>query len=175
MGFTQVYTGDGKGKTTAALGLLLRAVGSGMSVYLGQFFKSESQSELVALKKLSKCLNKNQLLTFKLYGSEINISNKVERRDIESAISGYNDIKYALFSGTYDMVIADEINVVINLGIIDENEILDLIDKNKGTEFVLTGRCAKKSIIEKANLVSEVKKVKHYCDLGLIPRIGIEK
>lgn len=174
MGFTHVYTGDGKGKTTASMGLLLRAIGSGMSVYLGQFFKNESQSEVKILKKIQKNLDRDQILTCKQYGEPRSISENMDGRDIIAALRGFEDIKKALFSGLYDMVIADEINIVINLGIIEESEILKVINENKETEFVLTGRCAKKSIIDSANLVSEIKKIKHYHDEGLIPRVGIE-
>jgi cob(I)alamin adenosyltransferase len=168
MGLTHVYTGDGKGKTTASYGLLLRALGSGMSVYLGQFFKNADQSELRLLNELKKHLDKNQILTitqFETYSKDTVIA----------CLKGFEEIKKALFSGLYDMVIADEINVVINLGIIEEEEILEVIEENKEVEFILTGRCAKESIVKKANLVSDIKKVKHYHDEGVIPRIGIEK
>jgi cob(I)alamin adenosyltransferase len=175
LGFTHVYTGDGKGKTTAAIGLLLRALGSGMSVYFGQFFKSGKQSEINTLNKLKKILNQNQVLTVKQFGSRKFYDDKLDHRDILEAIEGFEDIKKALYSGLYDVVIADELNVVIHLGIIDEAQILEVIEKNIGSEFILTGRCAKKSVIEKANLVSEIIKIKHYCDDGLIPRLGIEK
>lgn len=175
MGFTHIYTGDGKGKTTASIGLLLRALGSGMSVYMGQFFKNDDQSEIITLNKLKKSLDRDQILTLKQYGEPKKIGENMEGRDIIAALRGFEDIKKALFSGLYDMVIADEINVVINLGIIEESEILKVIEENKETEFILTGRCAKESVIEKANLVSDIKKVKHYHDEGLIPRFGIEK
>lgn len=175
MGFTQVYTGDGKGKTTASIGLLLRALGSGMSVYFGQFFKSGYESEINTLHKLESILSENQLLTVKQFGSKKHPHDTLEHSDIEDAIEGYRDIEHALFSGLYDLVIADEINVVVNLGIIPEEEILSLIERNKKTEFILTGRCAKQSVIDKANLVSEIKKIKHYCDDGLMPRLGIER
>lgn len=174
MGFTHVYTGDGKGKTTASMGLLLRALGSGMSVYLGQFFKNESQSEIKSLHNLKKTLDRDQILTYKQYGEAKNLGENMDGRDIIAALRGFEDIKKALFSGLYDMVIADEINVAINLGIVDEKEVIKIINENKETEFVLTGRCAKDSIIKCANLVSEIKKVKHYYDEGLIPRTGIE-
>ncbi len=174
MGFTHVYTGDGKGKTTASMGLLLRALGSGMSVYLGQFFKNDSQSELKSLENLKQTLERDQILTFKQYGEPRSIGENMDGRDIIAALRGFEDIKKALFSGLYDLVIADEINVVINLGIVDESEVIKIIDENKETEFVLTGRCAKDSIIECANLVSDIRKVKHYHDEGLIPRKGIE-
>jgi len=174
LGFTHVYTGDGKGKTTAAIGLLLRALGSGMSVYFCQFFKNGDQSEVVILNKLKKMLNQNQVLTIKQFGGKKIVPEELDHSDILDSLNGYEDIKHALFSGLYDVVIADEINVVINLGIIEENDILNVIEQNKETEFILTGRCAKQSIIERANLVSEIKKIKHYCDDGLIPRLGIE-
>lgn len=175
MGFTHVYTGDGKGKTTAAIGLLLRALGSGMSVYYGQFFKNGVQSEINILNKLKEVLNEDQILTVKQFGSKEALVEKLDSRDIIEALEGFEDVKHALFSGLYDVVIADEINVVINLGIIPEDKILEVIEQNTGSEFILTGRCAKKSVIDSANLVSDIKKVKHYCDDGLIPRLGIEK
>lgn len=175
MGFTHVYTGDGKGKTTASIGLLLRALGSGMSVYFGQFFKSGYESEINTLHKLESILGENQLLTVKQFGSKKSPHDPLDSSDIVEAIKGYRDIEHALFSGLYDVVIADEINILINLGIVPEEDVVSLIERNKTTEFILTGRCAKQSIIDKANLVSEIKKVKHYCDDGLIPRLGIEK
>ena len=174
MGFTHVYTGDGKGKTSAAIGLLVRALGSGMSVYFGQFFKNGSDSEINILNKLKKILNLDQLLTVKEYGYSNQENDNLNSIDIRNTINGFEDIKNALFSGLYDVVIADEINIVINLGILTEEQVIDVIDRNTGPEFILTGRCAKESIIKKANLVSEIKKIKHYCEEGLIPRKGIE-
>lgn len=174
MGFTHVYTGDGKGKTTASIGLLLRALGAGMSVYFCQFFKNSSQSEIHILHKLKKILNQNQILTIKQFGDNKVASKPLDHSDILDVLRGYEDIKHALSSGLYDVVIADEINVVINLGIIKEHDIVKVIIDNKKAEFILTGRCAKQSIIDQANLVSEIKKIKHYCDDGLIPRLGIE-
>ena len=174
MGFTQVYTGDGKGKTTASMGLLLRAIGSGMSVYLGQFLKTSEHSDIIALKKLKKILEPSQTLTIKHFGMPESTLNMGER-DIVNILEGYEDIKKALYSGFYDMVIADEINLVINLGIIDELDVIKVMNNNKECEFVLTGRCASNLIMENANLVSEIKKIKHYHDQGLIPRFGIEK
>lgn len=174
MGFTHVYTGDGKGKTTAAIGLLLRALGSGMSVYFCQFFKSGTQSEINTLNKLKKILNQNQILTVKQFGNNKRAVDKLDSSDIREALEGFEDIKHALYSRLYDVVIADEINVVVNLGIIEESQLLEVIDRNIDAEFILTGRCAKKSVIQKANLVSEIKKIKHYCDNGFVPRIGIE-
>ncbi|OQY38893.1 MAG: hypothetical protein B6229_04910 [Spirochaetaceae bacterium 4572_7] len=175
MGFTHVYTGDGKGKTTAAIGLIIRAIGSGMSVYLGQFFKDNDQSEVIALEKLKVTLDRDQMLTIKQFGTAKGLNKTIEGGDILAAIRGFEDIRKALKSGLYDMVVADEINVIVNLGIIDEIDILKVMDKNKEAEFVLTGRCATPAIIDKANLVSEIKKIKHYRDEGLVPRIGIEK
>jgi len=175
MGFTHVYTGDGKGKTTAAMGLILRAIGSGMSVYLGQFFKDSNQGEVLALEKLRVTLDKDQMLTIKQFGTVKGLNKKIEGGDILAAIKGFEDIRKALKSGLYDMVVADEINVIVNLGILDEIDVLNVIDENKEVEFILTGRCATPAIIDKANLVSEIKKVKHYHDEGLVPRIGIEK
>jgi len=174
VGFTHIYTGDGKGKSTASIGILIRALGAGMSVYLGQFFKDECQNDINFLLKVKSVLESNQLLTVKQFDIGKKSLDSLDQSSIVAVIEGFEDLKKALKSGLYDLVIADEINILINLGIISEEEVIKVIEDNKKTEFVLTGRCAKQSVINKANLVSEIVKIKHYCDDGIIPRCGFE-
>ncbi|MBF9014806.1 MULTISPECIES: cob(I)yrinic acid a,c-diamide adenosyltransferase [unclassified Oceanispirochaeta] len=174
--YVQVYTGDGKGKTTASLGLTLRALGAGYSVFFGQFLKNGDYSEIKMLRKMKTVLEEGQILELEQYGEPRFIKQKPRQEDIESALKGWESIKKALHSGIYDLVIAEEINVALHLGMIPLEEVLEEI-KNKecSVEFVLTGRYAHDDICEAADLVSEIQEVKHYYQAGVTARVGIEK
>ncbi|MDD2751581.1 MAG: cob(I)yrinic acid a,c-diamide adenosyltransferase [Candidatus Omnitrophica bacterium] len=163
----QVYTGNGKGKTTAALGLALRAAGAGLKVYIAQFAKGRKCSELAALKKFKN-------IKAEQFGS-CRFIRKINQRDKDLAKKGLGKVKAALKSKKFSLVILDEINVSLNLGLLQLKDVLQLIQKTPGsTELILTGRNACAEIIELADLVSEIKDVKHYFQKGVAARKGIE-
>jgi cob(I)alamin adenosyltransferase len=169
-GYVHVYTGDGKGKTTAALGLALRAVGAGLKVYIAQFIKKGDYSEINALKQLSDDV------TLEQFGCGRFTKGKACDEDIAAARKGLARIKEIVSAGEYELVILDEANVAVTHGLLTEQELLDIIDlKPEHMELVITGRNATAGIVEKADLVSEVKAIKHYFQNGVKARIGIEK
>lgn len=171
LGQFQIYTGNGKGKTTAALGLALRASGAGLRVYFCQFMKDADYSEIKSLKLLPG-------ITVEQFGSGLGllISREAENPDLECARTGYEKLKAALTCGEYDVVIADEINCARTCGLLTEAQLLSLAEmRPEGTELVFTGRGACESIIDKADLVTEMRPIKHYFDTKKLPaRAGIE-
>jgi len=163
-----VYTGNGKGKTTAALGLALRATGAGLKVYIGQFIKNGDYCEVKALRKI-KGIKTEQ------FGRGCFIRKSPSKTDIELAKKGFGRIKKIIEGNTYDVVILDEINVAIKVGLLNLKDLLELLKKApKKIELILTGRYAHPKIIKAADLVSEIKEVKHYYRKGIKSRIGIE-
>ena len=167
-GKVHIYTGPGKGKTTAGLGMAVRAAGAGMKVSIHQFIKGRVSSEVRALKnianiKISQC------------GRECFIKNKPDSKDIDCAQKGLVRARQDIMSGKYDLVILDEANVAVDLGLIDAKDMLDII-KNKPcpVELVLTGRGAGKALVKCAHYVTHLRKIKHPFDKGLIARKGIE-
>jgi cob(I)alamin adenosyltransferase len=168
-GYVQIYTGDGKGKTTAAFGLALRAAGTGLRVFIAQFAKSIRYSEVEALERF------DDQITIKQYGRRCFIQGKPEQADIDAARKGYEESREALISGEYDLVILDEANIAVHFSLFSEQDLLDLIDaKPEKVELVITGRRAPKSLIERADLVTEMKEIKHYYTDGVEGRKGIE-
>ena len=169
----QVYTGNGKGKTTAALGLTLRAVGRGMRVYIGQFMKGSEYGELEGVKMLGDRVHLEQ------FGSPhcIPLRDEPKPADIALAEDGLDRSRKALLSGEYTVVILDEICVAQHFGLIKEKDLLDLVDSRpKDVELICTGRYASKALIDRADLVSEVIDVKHpYDTIKLSARDGIER
>lgn len=169
-GYIQVYTGNGKGKTTAALGLALRAAGAGLKVYIMQFIKKRRCSEHKALERF------NDLITIKQSGTGFLRGSRRTRREIEAAHRGLKEVEEAIQSRRYDLVILDEINVATHYGLIDVDELLKILDsKPPQVEVILTGRYADLRVIERADLVTEMKKIKHYRDAGVKARCGIER
>jgi len=165
----QVYTGNGKGKTTASLGLALRAAGAGLKVYIGQFLKSGCYSEVKAIKAIKN-------ITLEQFGRDSFLVKGPTKLDIELALSGWSKVKEIILEEKFDVVILDEINVALDLKLLSLTEVLDLI-KNipKKTELILTGRNASPQLIRAADLVSEIKNRKHYYSKGLKARKGIEE
>ena len=169
-GMVHVYTGNGKGKTTAALGLALRALGWGLKVYMIQFMKGDPKyGELQAAKNLPD-------FVIRQYGRPDFVDRKnPSQEDLRLAQEGLAHAQEIVAMGRYDLVILDEINVALNFKLIDLQEVLRLIDgKPQETELVLTGRYAPQQIVQAADLVTEMREVKHYFQLGRKPRNGIE-
>ena len=171
-GRVQVYTGNGKGKTTAALGLALRFACSGRRVYIGQFMKGSDYSEL--------CLPAHfpGLITMEQYGTPRLLcqGEAPGDEDLARAKKGLHLLREAVSGGSYGLVIADELNVTVHLGLLSVTEALEVIrDRACGVELVLTGRYAPKEIIDAADLVTEMTEVKHYyATERLKARKGIE-
>lgn len=170
MGLVQVYTGNGKGKTTAALGLALRAAGSGLRTYIGQFLKSRPYGELESIRLLAR------YVTVEQYGLSgwVHVGG-VTPEQRAAAQEGLAKLRQALLSGEYDLVVADEINIALDFGVLTEREVMDLINsKPPGVDLVLTGRRAAASIVERADLVTEMQEVRHPYRRGIPARAGIE-
>lgn len=168
-GYIQVYTGDGKGKTTAALGLALRAAGGGLKVFIAQFIKKRRCSEHAVLERLK------DLITLRQYGEGFILKRKANRADIRAAQCGLDAVKEAIGSRKYDVVILDEANVAVNCGLISVKDLLELLAaKPEKVELIITGRHANPEIIRMADLVTEMKEVKHYGKKGVQARVGIE-
>jgi cob(I)alamin adenosyltransferase len=168
-GYIQIYTGNGKGKTTAALGLALRAAGAGLKVFIAQFVKQRRCSEHKALERFS------DLVTFKRYGKGFFMKRKPGKADFEAAEKGFEEARNIILSRQYDVVILDEINIAVKYGLIRIDELLDVMAKKPAAvELVITGRYAESSVIDKADLVTEMKAIKHYSGQGVKARKGIE-
>jgi cob(I)alamin adenosyltransferase len=164
----QVYTGNGKGKTTAALGLALRAAGAGLKVYIGQFAKGRACSEHKALRGIKN-------IKLERFGSGCFLRTKPREIDRKLAGRGMQRVKQIIGCGDYQVIILDEINIVLRLKLVDLKEFLDLVRQlSKKTELVLTGRYAPASLIKEADLVSHIREVKHYYRRGIKARKGIE-
>ena len=169
-GYVQIYTGSGKGKTTAAIGLAIRAVGAGLKVYFGQFIKKGNYSEIKLLKK------RFPEVTIRQFGCGNFIRGKLLPKDIRAAKQGLSECQEAMLSGHYDIVIADELNAAVSAGLLDVEKILHLIDeKPDNVELIITGRRAHRKLVDRADLVTEMKDIKHYFEQGIHARKGIEK
>ena len=168
-GYVQVYTGDGKGKTTAALGLSLRAAGAKLKVFIAQFVKGMEYSELEAIKRY------DDFITLKQYGRDSFIHGDPKMEDFDTARKGFNELQDAILSGEYSLVVIDEANIAIYYKLFSVEDLISLIDKKPGhVEIVITGRKADPKIIERADLVTEMKEIKHYYNNGVKARKGIE-
>ena len=168
-GYIQVYTGDGKGKTTAAIGLAIRAAGACLTVFIGQFIKGMDYAELEALKRFE------DFITIKQYGSGCFIRGEPTAEDIEFARQGLREMKEIVASGKYDVVILDEANVAHYFKLFTTDDLLSVIDvKPVHVELVFTGRKAPQELIDRADLVTEMQEIKHYYERGVQARSGIE-
>jgi len=173
LGLIQVYTGTGKGKTTAAIGAGIRAVGQGLRVHMIQFLKGGDNfppyGEVRALEQIPQ-------FTLEQYGPDHFVNpHAISDDDREIVRRGLQRAREILHSGNYDIVILDEINVVLQFGIVELETVLDLLDKRaNGTEVILTGRGASKGLINHADLVSQIQEIKHPFTKGIKARMGIE-
>lgn len=171
-GYVQVYTGNGKGKTTAALGLTLRAAGRGLKTYIGQFMKGQRYGELEAVAKL------HPLVEIEQYGKDtfVHVQDPPNNEDVEMAESALERARRAMCSGDYDIVIFDEVITSLFFHLVSIDDLLEVIrSKPDGVEVVFTGRYAPREIIDAADLVTEMREVKHYLAGGITARDGIER
>jgi cob(I)alamin adenosyltransferase len=168
-GLVQIYTGEGKGKTTAALGLALRAAGQGLKVFIAQFAKGMPYGELEALKRFEPQIILHQ------YGRHCFIHEKPTEEDIGLAKGGWGEIRDILRGGAFDVLVLDEIGIALHYGLISLQEVQDLIQGRPSTvELVLTGRKIPEELFPLADLVTEMKEIKHYYRAGVRARRGIE-
>jgi len=168
-GFIHVYTGDGKGKTTAAIGLGIRATGEGLKVLMIQFMKGRRYSELDALQHIKN-------FTVMQFGRDEFVSKeKPEQIDIDLARKGFAYAKEIIHKDMYDLVILDEINVALDFNLIALKDVIELLETKPETlELVLTGRYASPEIIKHADMVSEILEIKHPYQKGVQSRKGID-
>lgn len=170
IGTVQVYTGNGKGKTTAALGLCLRSLGHGFKIFVLQFMKG---SDRYGEYKIAE-----QLPGFEL--KQVGRDEFVKREnpdstDVELAQEGYRIALDKIKSNNYDLIVLDEIIIAVDFGLVELEQLIELIEiKPVRLELVLTGRYASKDIIDRAQLVTEVKEVKHHFAAGIYARRGVE-
>ncbi len=168
-GLVMVFTGDGKGKTTAAVGQAVRALGQGYSVFMIHFMKGRDYGEFLALGQMPK-------LTIVRAGRDCFVSrDNPDQVDVDLAREGFKRASDAINSKDYDLVVLDEINVVVDYGLVAENDLLALLkSKPAGVTVVLTGRGASAELVKMADMVSEVLAIKHHYEQGVICLPGIE-
>ena len=168
-GYIQVYTGNGKGKTTAAFGLALRAAGARKSVFIAQFAKGQEYSEITAVREFLPSVIVHQ------YGLDCFIVNTPKQADIDEARKGLEEISAVISSGAFDVVILDEANIAVFYNLFTAKELLDILKrKPEKVEIIITGRYVCPEILEAADLVTEMNEVKHYYTQGVQARVGIE-
>ena len=167
-GLVQVYTGSGKGKTSAALGLALRAAGWGYRTFIGQFMKGQECGELKTASLLSRYIAIEQF-------GRPSLIREATPEDIALAERGLRRIEEVLASGEYQIVVMDEICVAIHFRLVTTEDVLSVIERRPpGVELILTGRKAPQEILDSADLVTELVEVKHPHERGLAARRGIE-
>ncbi|MGV8146654.1 MAG: cob(I)yrinic acid a,c-diamide adenosyltransferase [Alkaliphilus sp.] len=168
-GYVQIYTGNGKGKTTASLGLALRAVCAGKKVYMGQFIKGMKYSEVKAAELLPN-------FEIEQLGRNCFITKDPEQADYDAAKEGLNKCAEKMSLGEHDVVIMDELNIALYYKLFSVDDVIEIINaKAEHVEVIITGRYASEKLIKFADLVTEMKEIKHYYAAGVQARIGIEK
>lgn len=170
-GFVQIYTGNGKGKTTSAIGQAVRAAGNGLKTYIAQFMKEYPYNELNSLKHLKEWITIEQFCGDDfVYRKEL-----PDKTEIDKARRGLAKAKAKMLSGNFDIIILDEICVSIYFGLFNDEEVLTFIkQKPDNVELILTGRYCPDKLLERADLVTEMKEIKHYYQDGVLSRKGIE-
>lgn len=167
-GYVHIYTGNGKGKTTAAFGLAVRAACAGLKVYIGQFVKDMKYHE-VGIQEVLPNIKIEQL------GKGCFIDKVPDEKDKLSAKEALEKCAKVLKDGEYDVVILDEINIALYFKLLNVIDVIEVLEQRKNNvEVILTGRYAPKELIEKADLVTEMKEVKHYYEQGVLSRRGID-
>ncbi len=172
-GFVQVYTGNGKGKTTAALGLALRAAGRGLRTYVAQFMKKGEYGELLAVReRLADMITIEQFGLPEFHHREQGVS-EAETRAAELGLAA---AEAALRGGAFRVVVLDEVNTLLHFGIVPVGRVLALLDlRPPQVELVLTGRYAPQAVLDRADLVTEMREERHYYQRGVMARDGIER
>jgi cob(I)alamin adenosyltransferase len=170
-GFIQVYTGNGKGKTTAAIGQAIRAAGAGMKTYFVQFMKEYPYSEIEALKLYS-----DNVIIEQFCGDDFVLRKELPpKTEIDRAEEGLNKAKSLMLSGEFDLIVLDEVLVSIYFKLLTTEDVLNIMKcKPETVELILTGRYCPQEIIANADLVTEMKEIKHYYTKGVTSRKGIE-
>ncbi len=172
-GYIQIYTGDGKGKTTASLGLALRALGHGWRVLIIQFTKGDKGTTYGEIASSDRFSDKLEVVQCGL--DRVCYSHNLNIEDYKEAKRGWEIAKDAITSGKYGLIILDEINICIDMGMLKLAEVkAALMNKPRNLEIVLTGRRAHQELVAMAHLVTEMQPVKHYFDIGVMARRGIE-
>ncbi|MBE7707003.1 MAG: cob(I)yrinic acid a,c-diamide adenosyltransferase [Cyanobacteria bacterium SIG30] len=171
-GYIQIYTGDGKGKTTASLGLAFRALGHGWKVLIIQFTKGDKGTTYGEIASSGRFAN----LEVRQYGLDrVVYSHNMNMDDYKECKKGWEYAKQAIQSGEYGLIILDEINICLDMGMLKVSDVKNtLINKPKNLEIVLTGRRAPQELVALAHLVTEMQPIKHYFDVGVMARRGIE-
>ena len=169
-GLIQVYTGDGKGKTTCALGLGFRAVGQGFKVFMVQFLKTEETGEVAAVRRLAPDFT---IQSFGIPGFPRLTDPDPQTRD--AARQAFTMARQVILAGEHDLVILDEVNLSLTYGLVSLSEMLEVLRQRPAhVEVVLTGRGAPPELVEFADLVTEMRPLKHYFEAGIKARRGIE-
>ena len=177
-GYVHIYTGNGKGKTTAAFGLAVRALCAGKSVFIGQFVKSMKYNETRLCDLLAGYLNEDGFgrICIEQFGNGCLFDRKPVQVDIEAAEIGLCECTEKFSSGKWDVVILDELTVAIYLGLLTEDAVLSALRmRHPAVEVVITGRCASQKLIDIADLVTDMQEVKHYYTKGVLSRDGIDR
>lgn len=168
-GYVHIYTGDGKGKTTAAFGLAVRALCAGKRVFVGQFVKSMQYHE-------TRMVDKFEYISIEQFGNGCMLTREVDEEDIRMARKGLERCEEILLSGEYDIVILDELTIALYLGLLELADVVKLLQsKRPETELIITGRYAPQELIDMADLVTEMREVKHYYTQGVLSRDGIDR
>ena len=167
-GYIHLYTGNGKGKTTTAIGLAVRAAGAGKKTFIAQFVKGMHYSELESLKRFPE-------IEIHQFGLDCFIVNEPTQKDIDAARHGLNTVSAIISNKQYDVIILDEVCIALYYKLFSMEEFLDVLKlKPDETEIVMTGRYATQQLMDVADLVTEMKEVKHYYSCGVEARKGIE-
>lgn len=176
LGLVQVFWGNGKGKTTSSLGTALRACGNGFRVHLVQFMKQGADNLEQDIPGEINALEKFPNFTYKRFGIRGWVIKKPTQEQIEDCKKALEYVNQCMKDESIDILIADEILYSVQLGLLTEDEIVSLIEqKPKNKELILTGSHKPlEKVFEKADLISEIRKVKHPFDKGIIARKGIE-
>lgn len=168
-GYIHIYTGNGKGKTTAAFGLAIRALCAGKKIYIGQFVKSMKYNE-------TRIADFFANITIEQLGRGCFLDHNPQQIDCDMAQNALLKCTEIMASGKYDLVILDELTIAIYFGLLSEQQVVEAIEKrNPATEIVITGRYAPQSLIDIADLVTDMQEVKHYYTQGVLSRNGIDR
>lgn len=164
----QLYTGHGKGKTTAAIGAAIRASGAGMNVFIAQFVKGMYYNELDVIKTIPN-------ITLEQLGRDCFIEKEPTQADIDAAQQGWNKVKAIIHQNKHDMIILDELCIALYYKLLDLNDVLEVLKSiDKKNEIIITGRYAPDELVELADLVTKMREIKHYYNNGTQARKGIE-